>query len=167
MRGPHLPPIETPGPSVPAPAEPESDTQRAEWAEGTKVDADRLIERDSSDDPVETWITREAETAGREAAEIGGCPIREPGLAETRWARRPGLSDREQRWLPVYQGGGGEQEGWEAAEGDLVDFIENCDRSCNPSRDASTPELEADRASVEYGEADGWPQDPDRWRRSG
>jgi hypothetical protein len=84
-------------------------------------------------------VAREASAAAAEAARIGGAAphdVEDPAMD------------------PVYQAGGGEQEGWEAAERDLVENATHGDAGGHPERDAFSPELEADRSSAVYGEAD-------------
>jgi hypothetical protein len=121
------PPPETPGPSVNPPAEPESDTERAERAEQTTPEPRR------GDDPL---VAEEEAAAGAEAADIGGHVPEEAG----------GDPEKE----PVYQAGGGEEEGFEAAEADLQDQASHGDGRGNPERDAITPEEESDRAGAEH-----------------
>ena len=55
---------------------------------------------------------------------------------------------------PVYEAGGGEAEGFELAEADLIDNATHSDGRGNPEIDAFTPEAESDRSTAEYGEAD-------------
>jgi hypothetical protein len=55
---------------------------------------------------------------------------------------------------PVYQAGGGEQEGFEAAERDLIENASHGNQTGNPLRDAFTPEVESDRSTAVYGESD-------------
>ncbi len=59
---------------------------------------------------------------------------------------------------PVYQAGGGEEEGWEAAEADLVENATHGDGHGQPERDAFTPEVESDHSTVVYSEADWLPR---------
>jgi hypothetical protein len=141
------PPVETPGPSVTPPALPESETERAEWVDERRPDAESLGARD----PVEQLIAEEESAAAAEAAMIGGPAPRD--------AADPALD-------PVYQAGGGEQEGFEAAERDLIENATHGDQTGNPLRDAFTPEVESDRSTAVYAEADGLPStevrhDPD------
>jgi hypothetical protein len=58
---------------------------------------------------------------------------------------------------PVYQAGGGDQEGWEAAESELVENATHGEGHGDPVRDALAPEVEADRSTAEYGETDRLP----------
>src|SRR2546423_1747883 len=55
---------------------------------------------------------------------------------------------------PVYQAGGGEQEGFEQAESELIENAIHGDGGGQPERDAFAPELESDRTGAVYGEAD-------------
>ena len=91
--------------------------------------------------------TREEWAAAAEAAAIGG-PVPDLG---------GGVLDDEgldEAMRPVYEAGGGEQEGFELAEHDLVRNATHGDGTGYPERDAFTPELESDLASGEYGEPD-------------
>jgi hypothetical protein len=127
-------PVETPGPSVTPPATPESDTERREQADYVTFAGG--IPAVADDDVL---VAREASAAAAEAARIGGAAphdVDDPAMD------------------PVYQAGGGEQEGWEAAERDLVENATHGDAGGHPERDAFSPELEADRSSAVYGEAD-------------
>jgi hypothetical protein len=58
---------------------------------------------------------------------------------------------------PVYEAGGGEQEGWEAAEAALIENATHAGGGGDPLRDAFTPEAEADTSGAVYGEADHLP----------
>jgi hypothetical protein len=55
---------------------------------------------------------------------------------------------------PVYEAGGGDAEGFELAERDLVRNASHDDGEAFPERDAFTPERESDLSPAEYGEAD-------------
>jgi hypothetical protein len=57
----------------------------------------------------------------------------------------------------VYEAGGGEEEGWEQAEADLIENATHSDGHGEPERDAFSPELESDRSTAAYGEADAIP----------
>jgi hypothetical protein len=123
------PPVETPGPSVTPPEHPESDVERTE-----RIDA-ALPEAGEGD----TLVAQQEAAAAAEAAAIGGSVVHEtsdPAMA------------------PVYEAGGGEQEGWEAAEADLIESSTHGDSRVSPERDAMMPEVEADRSTAVYGEAD-------------
>jgi hypothetical protein len=54
----------------------------------------------------------------------------------------------------VYQAGGGEQDGFEQAEDDLIENATHGDGGGNPLRDAIAPEVETDRSSAVYAESD-------------
>ena len=92
------------------------------------------------------FATREELAAAAEAAAIGG--------------RRPdgGGADPAERideaLRPVYEAGGGEQDGFELAERDLGRTGSPDAGGAFPARDGFPPAREADLASVEYGEAD-------------
>jgi hypothetical protein len=136
------PPIETPGPSVTGPALPQSETERQEWADERKPDEEILRDRGAtSPDPLDLIAEEEASAAAAEAAAIGGPVDDDPGIDD------PAM-------VPVYQAGQGEQDGWDAAERDLIDTIEGVDPTIDPTRDALAPEAESDRASIVYGDAD-------------
>jgi hypothetical protein len=131
------PPIETPGPSVPAPLLPESETEREEWADYTRPDPDLMNTRDQN----EIRMRREESAAAAEARLIGG----------------PNPRDADDpRMEAVYEAGGGEQDGWEQAERDLIDNASHGDGHGDPYRDMLAPEAESDRSTAEYGEADEW-----------
>jgi len=123
------PPIETPGPSVTPPEQPESDVERTE-----RIDA-ALPEAGEGD----TLVAQQEAAAAAEAAAIGG---------------RVAHETDDPAMEPVYEAGGGEQEGWEAAEADLIENATHGEPGASPERDAFTPEAEADRSSAVYGEAD-------------
>jgi len=137
-RQPDPPPVETPGPSVSPPAYPRSDTERAEWADARVPDAASTRARD----PDEQLIAEQESAAMAEAREIGG---------------RAPHSSNDPALDPVYEAGGGEQDGWEQAERDLIENATHGDGGGNPIRDAFTPEEEADRSTAVYGEADRTP----------
>src|SRR3954452_9114232 len=132
------PPVETPGPSVPAPVLPESETERAEWADDLRPDAEALGTRT----PDDTLAAQEESAAAAEAAAIGG-------------PASPDAEDPAMR--PVYEAGGGDQDGWEAAERDLIENATHSDGGGNPLRDAFYEEAESDRATAEYGDPDNTP----------
>jgi hypothetical protein len=77
--------------------------------------------------------------AAAEAAAIGG-PVPDPDVDP---------ADRA-----VREAGGGESEGFEMAEEDLVRHATHEDPGGDPASDAFTPEVESDRSGAEYGEAD-------------
>lgn len=78
-------------------------------------------------------VDEQTRAAAAEAAKIGG-------------------ADRGED--PVEQAGGGEAEGFEQAEKDLIRGAEGGRAGHDPGRDAFTPERESDRSGAEYGEAD-------------
>jgi hypothetical protein len=131
------PPVETPGPSVTPPLFPESDAERAEWADETRPDPELMGARDVD----EIRLRQEESAAAAEAREIGGPAPRD--------VDDPAME-------PVYEAGGGEQDGWEAAERDLIENASHGDGRGDPYRDALAPEAESDRSTAEYGEADRW-----------
>ncbi|MDX6720106.1 MAG: hypothetical protein QOJ63_2360 [Solirubrobacteraceae bacterium] len=92
------------------------------------------------------FVTREERAAAAEAAAIGGSSPDVGGV----------LPDERvpDALRPVYEAGGGEQEGFELAERDLVRNATHDDGTAFPERDRFAPEHEADAASIEYGEAD-------------
>jgi hypothetical protein len=92
------------------------------------------------------FATREEWAAAAEAAAIGG---RSPDVGGVDPDERASEALR-----PVYEAGGGEQEGFELAERDLVRNATHDDGTAFPERDRFEPEREADKASIEYGEAD-------------
>jgi hypothetical protein len=89
---------------------------------------------------------REERAAAEEAAAIGG---RRPDLGGVDTGEHAGEAMR-----PVYEAGGGEQDGFELAERDLVRNASHDDGTAYPERDAFTPERESDRSTAEYAESD-------------
>ena len=81
-------------------------------------------------------VRREEEAAGTEAASIGG--------------RAPAEGDPAQE--PVAQAGGGQAEGFEEAERELIEHAEHTAGEGTPRPDQMGEEAEVDRAA--YGEAD-------------
>jgi hypothetical protein len=90
----------------------------------------------------EALVAQEASAAAAEAAMIGG--IAPPRVDDPAMA-------------PVYEAGGGEQDGWEAAETALIENATHGDGGGDPLRDAFTPEVESDASGAVYGEADRLP----------
>jgi hypothetical protein len=141
------PPVDVPGPSVPPSRSPQSETERREWADALRPDAESTGARD----PDEQLVAEEESAAAAEAARIGGVAPHD--------ADDPAME-------PVYQAGGGEQEGFEGAERDLIENAGHGDQTGNPLRDAFTPEVESDRSTAVYAESDELPSteilhDPD------
>lgn len=100
---------------------------------------------DLDDEP--DFATRQEWAAAAEAAAIGGRGPDVGGVdvdAPVTNAMRP-----------VYEAGGGENDGFELAERDLVRNATHDDGEGLPELDRFTPEHESDRTSIEYAEADG------------
>ena len=122
--------------------------RRATGAEYPYADAELL----GTDDPFDELVAEEESAAAAEAREIGG--------------GRPAADVDDPAMDPVHQAGGGEQDGWEQAEADLIENASHGDGNGNPERDALSPELESDRSGAVYGGADDIPvtevtRDPD------
>jgi hypothetical protein len=92
------------------------------------------------------FATREEWLAAMEAAAIGGNGPDVGGVDPSEKV--------DEALRPVYEAGGGEGDGWELAERDLIRNASHDDGIAFPERDAFTAEVEADEASVEYAEAD-------------
>ena len=118
-------------PTVPGPAT---------GASAAPPSRDAPIARTPDDDIL---VAREEAAAAAAAARIGGvvssASIDDPAME------------------PVYQAGGGEQEGWEETEAALIENATHGEGAANPETDAFTPELEADRSGAAYAEADSLP----------
>lgn len=99
---------------------------------------------DSTDEP--DFATREEWQAAAEARAIGGSNP-DVGGADPE-------ESVDEAMRPVYEAGGGEAEGFELAERDLVRNASHDDGEGYPERDGFTPERESDRSTAEYGEAD-------------
>ena len=95
-----------------------------------------MAERTPDDD----LIREEEAAAAADAGRIGGVAGDE--------------DDFEPEMRAVYEGGGGEAEGFEQAEADLIENAQHGGGHGDPLSDAFTPEAEADRAGAVYGEAD-------------
>jgi hypothetical protein len=124
-------PVDTPGPSVTPPGrEAGSETERAEAADKT------VPEPGPGDDAL---VAEEEAAAAAEAREIGG----------------PRLHDADDPAFEAsYEAGGGEAEGFEAAERELEDNATHGGGRADPLRDAMTPEVESDEETAVDGEAD-------------
>ena len=96
-----------------------------------------MNERDPRDDD---RIAEEEAAAAADARRIGGTAGDE--------------DDWSPEMRPVYEAGGGEQDGFETAEADLVDNAQHSDGRGDPLSDAFTPETESDRSDADFGEAD-------------
>jgi len=124
------PPTEAPGPSVTPPtATPASTTEAQEQADATRP----VVHTDAD------FVAAEA-AAAREAAGIGG----------------PRLDDAhgDEAFEAVYEAGGGEAEGFEAAEDALVENASHGGGRADPIGDAFTPEAESDEQTAVDAEAD-------------
>lgn len=89
-----------------------------------------------SDDP---FVDEETIAAAAEAAALGGV-IR--------------ADDDDPAMAPVRQAGGGEAEGFEESEEELIENAEHGDFAPDPYDDAFPDEQESDLSAVEYSEAD-------------
>lgn len=101
--------------------------------------------RDDNEDEDVDFETREERAAAAEARELGGPPEELADLAG---------DEIDPALRPVIEAGGGEGDGFELAEHDLIRNASHDDGTGNPERDAFTPETESDRSTAEYGEAD-------------
>jgi hypothetical protein len=119
------PPVEAPGPSVTPP--------------GRTYDIEEVI---TLDEPVsgDALVEEEERLAAAEAGGIGG-----PG---------PDDAHGDPAMEPVYEGGGGEAEGFELAEEELIENATHGDGRAEPIGDAFTAEIESDEATAVDAEAD-------------
>ena len=104
------------------------------------------MERYEPIDDEPDFATRQEWEAAEEAGAIGGA---RPDVG--------GVDPEEpidEALRAVYEAGGGDAEGFELAERDLVRNASHDDGSGFPERDAFTPEVESDLSPAEYGEAD-------------
>jgi hypothetical protein len=90
------------------------------------------------------------EAAAEEARHIGGDPEEDLDYIE-RDSRPAGISD--EAWRAVEEGGGGEAEGFEEAEAELIERAEN-PHGPSPIKDAEGLDEEPEALDAEYGEAD-------------
>ncbi len=111
------------------------------------------MQGDDEKDDEPDFATRQERAAAAEAAAIGGTGPDLGGVDSSE-----GASEAQR---PVLEGGGGEAEGFELAERDLIRNASHDDGGGFPERDGMTPERESDRSTAEYGEADAESQ-PDR-----
>lgn len=133
------PPVEAPGPSVTPPGRGQgSETERAEHAEHTEPESEVLRGRPRHVD--DDYVAQEEAAAAAEARAIGG----------------PGVDDAHGRpaWEAVYEAGGGEAEGFELAEEELIENASHGGGHAEPLSDAFTPEREADEVTAVDGEPD-------------
>jgi hypothetical protein len=90
------------------------------------------------------------DAAADEAAHIGG--ERDDDLDYIERDGAPGgISD--EAWRPVEEGGGGESEGFEEAEAELIERAEN-PHGPSPMADAEDVDEDAEALDEDYGEAD-------------
>lgn len=85
------------------------------------------------------WEQAETDAAAREARAIGG---------------RAGDEELDPALRPLIEAGEGVAEGFELAEADLIEAAEHPEPWVYADLYAFSPELEADLATAEYGEAD-------------
>lgn len=90
---------------------------------------------------------RDDELVSEEEAEAAAAARRIGGVAGDE-------DDFDPAMRPVYEAGGGEQEGFEQAERDLIENASHGDGRGNPETDAFRPEVESDLSGAEYGEPD-------------
>ena len=90
---------------------------------------------------IERLVEEQEQLAASEAAAIGGVA---------------GDEDMDPAERPVSEGGGGESEGFELAEADLIRHASHADDRSDSIvfHDAPTPEAESDRQTGEFAEAD-------------
>jgi hypothetical protein len=124
------PPEETPGPSVEGAGGPRegSTTEREEFVDSRRTPDDLVAEEEAA--------------AAAEAAAIGGRVRPEHGV------------EGDPAMQPVYQAGGGEAEGFEEAEAELIENASHGDGLGDPLRDAFRAEVESDASTAVYGEPD-------------
>ena len=124
-------PEEAPGPSVTPPGREEgSETERAEAADDT-------VPEPAPDD--DALVAEEEAAAAAEAGAIGGRHLHD--------AEDPAFE-------AAYEAGGGEAEGFEAAERELEENATHGEGRGDPLRDAMTPEIESDEETAVDAEGD-------------
>ena len=89
--------------------------------------------------PNDRTVQREDEAAAAEAGRIGG-------------PAPPSEGDEARR--PVEEAGGGEAEGFEQSERELVEHASHAENRYSPRRDAFAGEAESDEATAVHGEPD-------------
>ncbi|HMJ35096.1 MAG TPA: hypothetical protein VK501_14390 [Baekduia sp.] len=124
------PPVEAPGPSVTPPGR----------AATPPLPPDAEILQGRRQQSSDALVDEETRLAAAEAAGIGG----------------PGVDDAhgDPAMEAVYEGGGGEAEGFELSEEELIENASHGDGRADPTGDAFTPEIESDEATAVDGEAD-------------
>src|SRR3954467_2027089 len=96
-------------------------------------------------DEYDPLAEEEAELAGSEARQIGGRPTRD---LEEDMPHDPAMD-------PVYEGGGGESEGFEMAEEELIEHTEHGPAKPEVQVRVREEEIsEEENSAVEYGEPD-------------
>lgn len=95
---------------------------------------------EGNDDP---RAVEEAEKAAAEAAGIGGTPAAEGGDDQV-----------DPAMAPVYEGGGGEAEGFEQAEDLLIARATHSEQGGNPQLDEIREDADALRSGASYGDPD-------------
>jgi hypothetical protein len=113
---------------------------RSDWV------ASRLMERIDDTDDEPDFVTREEREAAAEARAIGGIGPDVGGV--------DAAEAIDEALRPVYEAGGGEAEGFELAERDLVRNASHDDGEAFPELDAFSPERESDSATADYAETD-------------
>src|SRR4051795_7610524 len=96
----------------------------------------------------DAFVAEEEAAAAAEAAGIGGSVYHDPGSVEV------DADSLDPAMQPVYEAGGGPQEGFEGTEAELIEHAAHGSGRGDPVRDAAEPEAESDVADAEYGEAD-------------
>lgn len=123
-------------------------TQFIDVGDGSRCErvARPTMERNQPSDEDPDFATRQEWAAAAEARAIGGSGPDVGGVDPA--------EPIDEAMRPVYEAGGGEAEGFELAERDLVRNASHDDGEAFPERDAFTPEAESDLSPAEYGEAD-------------
>ena len=115
------------------------------YAARTWQTREAMVDEEEPEDDLD-FAEREEQAAAKEAGAIGGRGP-EVGGADTDLHVDDAMK-------PVYEAGGGEQDGFELAERDLVRNASHDDGAGYPERDGFTPVIESDEASIEYAESD-------------
>jgi hypothetical protein len=129
-------PSAAPTPAPPAPAPTEAPTPEAAAPAAAPPHTEVKPAHHTDDD----FVAAEEAAAAAEARGIGG----------------PRLDDAhgDEAFEAVYEAGGGESEGFEAAEDELIENATHGSGRADPIGDAFTAEAESDEATVVDGEAD-------------
>lgn len=104
-------------------------------------------------------MEREPEESFDDLAEYGDDPdVRDEAEAAANQAAHIGGDVEQQSDDPAFEaveeGGGGESEGFEQAEEELIEGASHGDPQPDPTQAAFTPEAEADEVTAQDGEAD-------------